>query len=250
MKFMGVLEFKVYIDLGRWTKAELDKIIHDASLIRDIGLRVAFLSAFFIDLDYKESTLTGDSSTAEIFVINLAGVDCFTLLDYIEAMRLSGSFDGFMKNLQHVRYRNNIVSYENRKHFFTDWSVYKPASVKDLTGQIGKGCIESVLKMLNLKEDGTPLLPGIGSFRRTISYIPSEKIDSQVIDRLQTGDYAGIYSATQGLDVSHVGIVLKEGDKISFRHASSDRRYRKVIDQDFQEYISGKPGLIILRPKD
>lgn len=240
----------MHINLGRWTETELDTIIRNASLIRDIGPRIVFLSTFFIDLEYRESTLTGDSNTAEVFTINLSGVDCFTLLDYIEAMRLSDSFVDFLKNLQHVRYRDDIVSYENRKHFFTDWSAYGPTSVEDFTGQIGKGCTESVLKILNLKEDGTPLLAGIGTCQRTISYIPSENINSLLIDRLEAGDYAGIYSDRQGLDVSHVGIIIKDRNTIFLRHASSEARYRKVIDQDFQEYISGKPGLIILRHKD
>jgi hypothetical protein len=244
------LELKVHINLGRWTKTELDKIIRDASLIRDTGLRIAFLSNLFIELQYRESTLTGDGNTAEVFAINLSGVDCFTLLDYVEAMRLSESFDDFVKNLQQVRYRNNMVTYENRKHFFTDWSAYMPASVEDLTEQIGRGRVKRVLKTLNLKEDGTALLNGIGSCQRNISYIPPENIDSTLINRLKTGDYAGVYSDTQGLDVSHVGIIIKDGDTISLRHASSDKRYRKVLDQDFQEYISGKPGLIILRPRD
>jgi len=69
------------------------------------------------------------------------------------------------------------------------------------------------------------------------------------MDRLKTGDYAGIYSVTEGLDVSHVGIIIKKGDNIYLRHASSQKEIRKVVDQDFRKYIVGKPGIIILRPK-
>jgi len=81
--------------------------------------------------------LSGTSNTAEVFAVNLSGVDCFTFIDYIEAMRLSDSFDSFLKNLQQVRYVNSIVSYERRKHFFTDWTAYEPASVAELTDRIG-----------------------------------------------------------------------------------------------------------------
>ena len=240
---------KVHINVGRWTEGGLDKIIREASLIRDAGPRIKFLSDFFLGLEYKESTLIGDSSTAEVFVVNLSEVDCFTFLDYTEAMRLSDSFDSFLKNLQQVRYRNSIVSYENRKHFLTDWTEYGPVTVSDVAEQIGGGKFKSTLKMINLKEDGTPLLPGIRSHQRKINYIPNENIDGTAVGKLKTGDYAGIYSATPGLDVSHVGIIIKDGNRVSLRHASSDRRFRKVIDQDFQTYISGKPGLIIFRPK-
>jgi len=241
----------VHIDLGDWTEVELDKIIHEASRIEEAGPRIAFLSGFFLGLKYRESTLTGDSNTPEVFVIDLAGVDCFTFIDYIEAMRLSNSFGSFRKNLKQVRYQNSAVSYESRKHFFTDWAEYGPVSVDDLTAQIGGKKAVSILKMMNLKEDGLPLLPGIEPHQRAIKYILSENIKGPVLRKLRTGDYAGIYSTIQGLDVSHVGIIIKkDGDAVVLRHASSDRECRKVIDQDLQEYITGKPGLIILRPGD
>jgi hypothetical protein len=245
---MSLSEVKMYIDLGRWTEVQLDKLILEASLIKDSGQRIKFLSEFFIGLEYKESTLIGDSSAAEVFAVNLSGVDCFTFVDYIEAMRLSDSFVSFLRNLQQVRYRNSIVSYENRKHFLTDWTEYGPVTVSDVAEQIGGGKFKSTLKMINLKEDGTPLLPGIRFHQRKINYIPNENIDGTAVGKLKTGDYAGIYSATPGLDVSHVGIIIKDGNRVSLRHASSDRRFRKVIDQDFEAYIAGKPGLIILRP--
>ncbi len=240
----------MHIDLGKWTEAKLDKIIREASLIEDAGSRIEFLSGFFIGLEYKESTLLGNIGTAEIFVVNFSGVDCFTFIDYIEAMRLSNSFKNFLGNLKQVRYLNGIVSFKNRKHFFTDWSEFTPSSVDDLTVQIGDGKIRNIAKVMNLKENGTLLLPGVESFHRTVNYIPSEDVNSSVLQKLKTGDYAGIYSSIEGLDVSHVGIIIRGRDTFFLRHASSDRRFRKVVDQEFQKYISGAPGLIILRPRD
>ena len=89
-------------------------------------------------------------------------------------------------------------------------------------------------------------LPGIRPFERMISYIPSESVNKTTCCAIKTGDYVGIYSNLSGLDVSHVGIIVKDGPGIYFRHASSAAR--KVVDQDFSEYIAGKPGIIILRP--
>jgi hypothetical protein len=238
------------IDLGKWTEAELDKIIREASLIGDAGSRIEFLSGFFSGLEYKESTLLGNISTAEVFVVNFSGVDCFTFIDYIESMRLSDSFESFLRNLKQVRYLNGIVSFENRKHFFTDWAGFDPSFVDDLTEKIGGGKTKGIAKAMNLKEDGTPFLAGVESFHRTINYIPSGDINGSVLQKLKTGDYAGIYSPMEGLDVSHVGIIIRDKDTLLIRHASSDRRSRKVVDQEFQEYISGTPGLIILRPRD
>jgi len=239
----------VLVDLGGWTEGELENTMHEAFRIEDAGPRIAFLSGFFLGLRYRESTLIGDIDTAEVFVINLSEVDCFTFIDYIEAMSLSDSFERFLENLRKVRYRNGKVDYVSRKHFFTDWAEYEPAFVDDVTTQIGGGRDKSAVKMLNLKEDGTFYLPGIRPYHRSVNYIPSEKIDDAVLQALKPGDYAGIYSSKQGLDVSHVGIVIKDEESIVLRHASSDRRYRKVIDQDLKEYIEEKAGLIILRPR-
>jgi len=237
------------IDLGKWTEAKLETIIHEASMIEDAGSRIGLISDFFVGLDYKESTLIGNINTSESFVINLSGVDCLTFIEYIEAMRLSGSFESFLRNLKQVRYVNAQVSFKNRKHFFTDWTGYAPSTVHDVTAQTGGEKARNISKIMNIKEDGTPLLPGIGSFCRTINYIPSADVDSTMLRRLKTGDYAGIYSFMNGLDVSHVGIIIKDGDTLSLRHASSDSRFRKVVDHDLQAYISEKPGLIIFRPK-
>lgn len=238
---------KVHIHLGKWTKDKLDEILHKSSKIKSVGARINFLSELFLGTDYKESTLIGDARASEIFVINLEGVDCFTFLAYIEGMRLSDSFSGFKWNLRKVRYRNEKVSFENRNHFFTDWAEFNSDSVNDITEKIGGQKTKSMVKTLNKREDGTYFLPGIPVTQRTIKYIPSGVIDDSIINKLKTGDYIGIYSEKHGLDVSHVGIVIKDKNSVYFRHASL--KQRKVVDNGLGKYISDKPGVLILRPK-
>jgi hypothetical protein len=232
--------------LGAWSESELNRLIAEATKIKVIGERITFLSGQFLGVPYKESTLIGGATTPETLVINIEAFDCFTFLDCIEAMRLSRSFADFHENLTRVRYKAGIVRYDRRNHFFTDWSEQNRAFVSDRTKEIGGKKTETVTKILNRKDDGSSLLPGIAPIKRIISYITSEGMNKTVCARLQTGDYVGIYSDLPGLDVSHVGIVVKDGPNINFRHASSAAR--KVVDQDFSEYISDKAGIIILRP--
>jgi hypothetical protein len=163
-------------------------------------------------------------------------------------MRLSGSFSEFRMNLKKVRYRSGRVSFRNRNHFFTDWVGFNPGSVYDATQKIGDRKTLRAQKILNEREDGTYFLDGIQPVERRIKYIPSERIDDSVLQKLRTGDYIGIYSDLKGLDASHVGIFIRKKDRVYLRHASSQRAYRKVIDQDFKSYISNKPGIIVLRP--
>lgn len=239
----------LYIRLGKWTERELDRILTESCRIHDIGERIELLSRHFLDTPYAESTLIGDKNTPETLIINFEGVDCLTFIEYIEAMRLSNSFEGFKENLKKIRYKSGGVIFENRNHFFTDWVDFNASFSDDITEETGSEKTIRVQKLLNEKEDKTFFIPGIKPAMREIRYIPSEHVDKTVLDRLRTGDYIGIYSHLEGLDVSHVGIVVKDNEKVFLRHASSVSKNRKVIDEDFMEYISDKPGIIILRPK-
>ncbi len=238
----------MHCNTGRWTEDELDRIIRKASETADPGQRNAFLSEHFLNTPYQESTLIGSDLLDEELVIDLSGMDCYTFLDYAEAMRLSRSFQEFQNSLKQVRYRGGLISYRTRNHFFTDWAVYRSALVNDATAEIGKGSAKIVQKTLNRKDDETLFLSGIEPVNRAITYIPADKIDQAVIQNLKTGDYAGIYSDSAGLDVSHVGIIIRAGASLSLRHASSSRDLRKVVDQDVMQYMKNKLGLVVLRP--
>jgi len=240
--------YKELIFLGKWTLESLDGIIRESTKINDVGLRIGSLSTHFLGTPYQESSLLGDSNTPEAFVINLGGVDCYTFIEYLESMRSSSSFYEFKENLKQVRYREGKVSFENRNHFLTDWSEFNATLIDDVTEQIGGNKIIGVKKMLNMREDKTYFLPGVKPKQRLVKYIPVDAIDESIINKLKTGDYVGIYSRKQGLDVSHVGIFIKERDKI-LRHASSFEEHRKVVDQNFKDYIAEKPGIIVFRSK-
>jgi cell wall-associated NlpC family hydrolase len=235
------------LTLGGWTAEALDELIRASSVMADAGERIAFLSGKFIGTPYRESTLFGDATIPEVLVVNLEGLDCFTFIDYVEAMRLSGSCRDFSEKLKRVRYRFGEVAFSRRNHFFSDWRQYNREFVLDVTEVIGGTGAEKTRKILNRKEDGTEFIKGLPSVERAITYIPSKAVDRAVLGMLKTGDYVGMYSTLPGLDVSHVGIVIREGERISLRHASAT--FRCVIDEDFAAYIAGRPGVMVLRPQ-
>ncbi len=240
---------KQKILLGRWTERTLSQMITAARTIENTGRRIEFVSKQFLGTPYRESTLIGGPDTPELFIVNLEGVDCFTFLDYIEALRLSSSFSQFKDLLRKTRYRSGKVAYTHRNHFFTDWIEMNP-SVVEVTVQIGGAGARVTRKKLNEKADGTSYLKGIPVTERAVSYIPTDLVDNAVMGSLQTGDYIGIYTETEGLDVSHVGIIVKYEDTTYLRHASSITSQRKVIDQEFASYIAAKPGIMVLRPRE
>jgi hypothetical protein len=238
----------MHINTGRWTEDELDRIIRKASGIADPGQRIALISEHFLNTPYQESTLIGSDHREEELVIDLSGLDCFTFIDYVEAMRLSRSFSDFQDRLKQGRYRGGLISYRTRNHFFTDWAAYRSAFVRDTTEETGRGRAKNLQKTLNRKDDGAFFLNGVEPVDRTITYIPTDELDESMLQRLRTGDYAGIYADSAGLDVSHVGIVIRAGVSLFLRHASSSVDLRKIVDQDFMQYMKGKPGLVMLRP--
>ena len=237
------------VNLGRLSNPELTEIITSARQIDAPGDRIVALSSHFIETPYVADALIGDPQTAEQLVINLAGFDCYTLLDVIEALRRSADLNDFPEQLKQVRYRGGMVTYENRRHFFSDWVTGESKRIGDVTAAVGQGRTQVVVKQLNLKSDGTHWLPGIPMTRREISYIPTDKIDRDVISALQAGDYVGIYSDQAGLDVSHTGLLVKGKESFVLRHASSRNSVRRVVDDDLLEYLQGKQGLVVYRAR-
>jgi len=235
------------IELGRWNEDRLSAVVSGKP--DTTQGQVEFLSGNFLGTPYKGSTLIGDINTPEIFTINLKGMDCFTYIDYVEALRLSDTYEEFSPNLKNVRYKRGKVSFQNRNHFFSDWPAQNSKNVMDVTYQVGSGKAIAVEKDLNLKTDGSTFLPGIPIVQREFYYIPTSAIDDETLAKLHTGDYVGMYTEIEGLDVTHTGIVIKKDNGVYLRHASSKKSNKKVVDEDFIEYVQNVPGIVVYRPK-
>lgn len=209
--------------------------------------RSEVLSRQFLGTPYGANTLIGSATEPEVFVVELETVDCFTYADYVEALKRAGDRQQFLDSLRQVRYQGGVVAFQNRKHFFTDWSAIAPAVATDITKSLSANSVQ-VTKNLNQKDSGGVFLTGLPVVSRTISYIPSQHVDSNVVDRLHTGDYLGAYAHDGGLDVTHVGIFIDTPDGPVFRNASSLRANNKVTDTPLHDYLRTVPGVVVLRP--
>jgi len=235
------------INLGRWTLDEFEGMIAKATQIQSTGRRVEYISRQFLGVSYRGKTLIGDDKTPERFVVDLSGVDCFTFIDYVEALCFADSFLSFQESLICTRYRSGIVTFDHRNHFFTDWIVANRTYIEEVTKKVGGRYTMFSKKILNLKENGAFYVPCIKPVERTIDYIPAKSIENIVLKNCRTGDYIGIYADNPGLDVTHVGIFVRKKSTPHFRHASPVQG--KVIDQEFEGYMVDKPGFLVLRPR-
>lgn len=211
----------------------------------DAGAQAEYISRLFLGTPYGAHTLIGSATEPEQHVVELERVDCFTYADYVEALKRSDNRDEFIANLVAVRYKNGDVSFENRKHFFTDWSASAPALATDITASLSDNAVRTS-KNLNSKDDGGVYLPGLPVVARTVTYVPSENVDDDVVSRLSTGDYLGAYAPDGGLDVTHVGMFIDAPDGPVFRHASSESG--QVIDTPLSAYLGTINGIVVLRP--
>ncbi|OBB59278.1 lytic transglycosylase [Mycobacterium sp. 852013-51886_SCH5428379] len=205
------------------------------------------LSRQFLGIPYGANSLIGSAMVPEQLVVDLERVDCFTYADYVEALKRSDTREAFFDELVGVRYRDGVVGFQTRKHFFTDWSTVAPTVADDVTNTLSDKAIR-VTKDLNQKDSGGVYLPGLPVVTRTLSYIPSRDVDGGVLSRLRTGDYIGAYSPDGGLDVTHVGIFVAGPDGPVLRHASSLERENKVVDSPLEDYLRSIPGIVVLRP--
>ncbi|MGK2889245.1 MAG: DUF1460 domain-containing protein [Candidatus Malihini olakiniferum] len=210
------------------------------------GEIISCVSSAFLGTPYKAGTPIGGVDIPEALVADFNGVDCFTLADYVEALARSHEQKTFLHNLIKTRYVDGKVNYLSRRHFFSDWFATEPRNARDVTSDISPTVIIAE-KQLNRRPYGGEYVQGLGTYSRKISYIPGKAINKQVLNRLKTGDYVGVYSLLKGLDVSHIGIVVRHDGQIWFRNASSLASNRKVVDSQLMEYMHSKPGIVVLR---
>ncbi|MRH90761.1 DUF1460 domain-containing protein [Nocardia sp. SYP-A9097] len=230
------------------TASKLDELlaVRQAAGALTKGEVINQLSAHFLGTPYGANMLVGSATVPEELVVDLRRVDCFTLLDYVEALSRSTTRDDFLTNLTETRYTNATVDFLHRKHFFTDWATTSRTAAEDITATLTPAAI-TVPKHLNTKSDGTAYLPGLPAVDRNITYIPANAVNDAVISQLRTGDYIAAYADQPGLDVSHVGIFISTPTGPIFRNATSLSAYQ-VVDTPLTDYVATTPGLIVLRP--
>ncbi|OKB67785.1 hypothetical protein BHU62_04910 [Serratia marcescens] len=210
------------------------------------GRTVSLISHEFLGTPYLANRLIGSQSTPEQLVIDFRGLDCFTYIDYVEALSTARSEAEFTQRLIDIRYVDGKIAFPQRKHFFTDWALRPHKVAEDITAQLSPHAV-SLVKNLNQKADGSRYLPGLPNVQRSVTYIPSDSVDERVLAQLHTGDYIGIYTNLDGLDVTHTGIFVMTENGPVLRNASSRKANMRVVDSPFMDYVMATPGIVVLR---
>ncbi|WP_337940694.1 N-acetylmuramoyl-L-alanine amidase-like domain-containing protein [Parabacteroides sp.] len=223
---------------------------------------------FFLNAPYVAATLEKEP---EGLVINLREMDCMTLVENVVALTRTmqsavPSFDEFCKNLQTIRYRNGeIHDYTDRLHYTTDWIFenQQKGIVKDVTHEIGGISLPVDVSFMSAHPDSyKPLkdhperVARIAAKEKEINarpyyYIPESEID-RLAEGIKEGDIVCFVTTIKGLDISHVGVVCRVGDKLTFIHASTTQKKVIVNEAPLQEYVESikrNSGIMVVRPQ-
>ncbi len=197
---------------------------------------ISFYAGQQMGMPYVDGLL--DEPDEERLVVTLDGTDCVIYVEMSLALTMTTlqgktAAGDFRKNLAAVRYREGTVDgYGSRLHYFSDWLI---------TNQD-----EGLLTLLFQEDE----LPGIGPVRfmtgnreryrhlagndrhwrqireaeerlddRVLRYIPADRIP-EFEPHFQSGDVLAFVTTIDKLDISHTGLVLMDGNRAGFYHAS------------------------------
>jgi hypothetical protein len=231
-----------------------------AELIPEIGLS-------FQGTPYVSATL--ENGLEEKMVVNLHELDCTTFVENCLALARTvkkgkTDFESYVAELQQIRYRNGIRNqYPSRLHYFCEW--IQNNQEKGLVDGTPNKQGETIIKTINfmsthpadypvLKEH-PELIPAIAEQEKALtkvgfSYFPKNDIPN-LYRNLKHGDIIALTSSIEGVDVNHVGIILKKGNEFYLLHAPLSGKKVLVSDGPITDFVQPKSknsGIMIARP--
>ena len=256
----------------RWNNEATDTTLITKMLIKATDLStsnpnelVDYIGRQFIGAPYKGGTLEG---SPEMLTVNLEEFDCTTFVETVAALALTveehkNSWQDFVDNLSTIRYRTDEPNgYASRLHYFSDWIVTNThrGLIREVTDRIPQA--DSQIKTLDYMSRNRSAYPAltddaefegiknmeVGYRSHRFPYVKSARLGAKPIaNTLKAGDIVALTTKTDGLDVSHVGLIVIEPDGPHLLHASS-REGKVVIDKlPLAEYMRKAPNLTGIR---
>jgi len=249
----------IFYELIRLLEKEKLSLKYPDQLILEIG-------KFFLGTPYVPCIL--ETKTPEHLIVNLREYDCVTFAENVVALaRLvrsqQKSFEAYRKLLQEIRYRRGRVQdYSSRLHYFSDWihDNQKKGIVRDVTAEIGGWPFKKTLTFMTTHPDLYPPLKDTANLRRmnslerTISkrslfFIPKRGVRHSE-SLLRDGDLIAITTNKEGLDIQHVGLAVRVGNRIHLLHASRVRGKVVLSENTLYRYLiqsKTRSGIMVAR---
>lgn len=221
----------------------------------DFPKKIITVAESFINTPYSDTDLNDDS-----LVVRVDSLNCWTFVETTTAIVLSSTtkqadYNLFQHIVEKIRYRDGRNGYVSRIHYFLEWkkNLEKREVADDYTSFIGGVGIKKNLSIIS-KNAPDSLKSVLSTIEKNLSkdgfyYIPEDSIPS-IENKLLDGDIVGFVSDRDDLDINHIGIIKKAGDKTFFIHCSSTDNKVVLSHQSLYEYLKikkNKIGIIVLR---
>ncbi len=230
---------------------------------------IILTAKFFLGTPYVAHTLEKEP---EGLVINLEELDCTTFMENVIVLATCFienklDFENYKDLLKRYRYRDGrIEDYSSRLHYTTDWFYHnqKNGFIKDITKECNGVPFIKELNIISKNPDKYKQLKNNMALVKKIELIEKEinkrehyYIPKNIIEKssncFRSGDLVGFATNIEGLDLTHVGIIYKQGDKLTFIHASSTQKKVVVEEKGLTKYcmdIKSNIGIMVARMID
>ena len=201
--------------------------------IKDANALVEFYARQLLGTPYVAHTLEGDE---EKLTINIHELDCTTFIETLYALArttLNGrySWRDYAANLENLRYRGGTMGdYSSRLHYISEWIVDNRmrGNMQDITPDLPH--VDYLIKNIDfmthhtanyrqLKDDSVMVekIKGFeaGYRNHRFPYIKRSWLNDKALKaELRSGDFVGLVTKIEGLDISHLGIIIvdEKGD--------------------------------------
>ena len=207
--------------------ARIERLIGEARGLEHISQRIDFISGALRGTRYQGYTLIGGPRRPEQFVVRDDGFDCVTFCETVLAAAIAHDIGEFETALREIRYRNGIVNWFERNHYFFEWGQHDVAN--KTCRWIGMEGAIDIEKTVDSQK-------GLSKRHFSMRVIPSVVFLMNKA-KLENGDIVGFVSRRPNLDYFHAGFVAFAHDRtLLLRHASESRR--RVLDERMDRFVA------------
>ena len=247
-----------------------NKVMEILTPVRDSSLSklVIVVARHFLGTEYVASSIEAEP---EMLTVSTTKTDCMLFVEMCLAMSLtakedSPDFASYCDNLRKLRYRDGVVDgYASRLHYTSEWirQGEKRGVFEEITGDLGGLPYAQRFNFMSahpgyyrqLKDNPAETARIREAEKNLEKYeyrvIPKDKL-GKAASSIKTGDIVCFDQNTAGLDIAHVAFAFRNGDTLTFIHASSKAGKVVVNSVPLLEYTRGiksHDGLRVVRLK-
>ncbi|MCR5828414.1 MAG: DUF1460 domain-containing protein [Bacteroidales bacterium] len=256
---------------ARFTQRDVDRfneVMSAVSADRDLPMDelIVKVARQFLGTPYVAGTLEQEP---ERLTVNLRETDCILFVEMCLALALTAkddepSFDSYIDRLAALRYRDGVVDgYTSRLHYTSEWIAQGADNgfFKEVTKECGGSPLAQKFSFMSTHPSSYKQLSNspanVAKIRsveqdlqsRSYWYIPKSSLPA-CAKNIRSGDIIAFTSTVAGLDIAHIGIALRQGDTLTFIHASTSADKVIINPTPLTQYISGvksQSGVRVIR---